>query len=93
MDSNLPFISVIVPALNEEQNIRECLVSLLEADYPPERREILVVDNGSTDRTAEIVKSFPVRYLREERRGVPRQVRWSRRDLDGRIWARVWWPV
>jgi len=45
------------------------MVSLLGMDYPPERREILVVDNGSVDRTAEIVKSFPVRYLREERRG------------------------
>jgi len=37
MDSNLPFTSVIVPALNEEQTIRECLVSLLKVDYPPER--------------------------------------------------------
>ena len=70
MDSNLPFISVIVPALNEEQNIRECLVSLLKVDHPQERREVLVVDNGSTDRTAEIVKNFPVRYVQEERRGV-----------------------
>ena len=69
MASRLPFISVIVPALNEERTIRECLASLLRMDYPQERREILVVDNGSTDRTAEIVKSFPVRYLREERRG------------------------
>ena len=71
MDSNLPFTSLIVPALNEEQNIRKCLVSLLNLDYPPERLEILVVDNGSTDRTAEIVKSFPVQYIREERRGSP----------------------
>ncbi|MDA2931700.1 glycosyltransferase [Nitrospinae bacterium AH-259-F20] len=62
-------MSVIIPALNEEKTIRECLSSLLKMDYPPERREILVVDNGSTDRTAEIVKSFPVRYIREERRG------------------------
>lgn len=39
-------------------------------DYPPENREIVVVDNGSTDRTAEIVKQFPVRYVWEEKRGV-----------------------
>ncbi|MCB7130407.1 MAG: glycosyltransferase, partial [Candidatus Brocadiales bacterium] len=85
MDSNLPFISVIVPALNEEQNIRECLVSLLKMDYPPERLEVLVVDNGSTDRTAEIVKSFPVCYLHEEKRGCPTArnaaIRASRGDI------------
>ncbi len=55
MASRLPFVSVIVPALNEERTIRECLVSLLGMDYPPERREISVVDNGSTDRTADFV--------------------------------------
>ena len=64
-----PFVSVIIPVLNEERVIRECLTSLVELDYPPERWEILLVDNGSTDRTAEIINSFPVRYLREERRG------------------------
>jgi GT2 family glycosyltransferase len=64
-----PFVSVVIPVLNGERTIKECLISLLKADYPSERREILVVDNGSTDRTAEIVKNFPVRYLREERRG------------------------
>ena len=65
----MSFVSVIVPVLNGERTIRECIVSLLGMDYPPERREILVVDNVSVDRTAEIVKSFPVRYFREERRG------------------------
>jgi glycosyltransferase involved in cell wall biosynthesis len=64
-----PFVSVIIPVLNGERTIRECLVSLLRMEYPPERREILVVDNGSTDRTAEIVRSLPVRCLREKRRG------------------------
>jgi glycosyltransferase involved in cell wall biosynthesis len=64
-----PSVSVVVPVLNGEETIKDCLVSLLRTDYPEERREILVVDNGSTDRTAEIVKSLPVRYLREERRG------------------------
>ncbi|MDA2931703.1 glycosyltransferase [Nitrospinae bacterium AH-259-F20] len=69
MGHTTPFVSVIVPVLNGERTIRDCLVSLLRMDYPPELREILVVDNGSTDGTAEIVKSFPVRYLQEERRG------------------------
>ena len=69
MGSNLPFTSVIIPVLNGERTIRECLVSLLKMDYPVERLEILVVDNGSTDRTAEIINSFRVRYHREERRG------------------------
>jgi glycosyltransferase involved in cell wall biosynthesis len=64
-----PLVSVIVPVLNGEETIRDCLVSVLETDYPPERREILVVDNGSTDRTPEIIKVLPVSYLREERRG------------------------
>ncbi len=66
----LPFVSVVIPALNEERTIRECLASVVELDYPPERREILVVDNGSTDRTAEIINSFTVRYLQENQRGV-----------------------
>jgi len=67
-----PFVSVIVPVLNGERTIKECIASLLGTDYPAELREILVVDNGSTDRTAEIVTSYPVRYLREERRGAAR---------------------
>ena len=65
-----PFVSEIVTAWNEEQAIKDCLASLMRMDYPPERREILVVDNGSTDRTAKIVKRYPVRYLYEQRRGV-----------------------
>ena len=71
MDSAMPFVSVIVPVLNGERTLQDCLVSLLKMDYPAEWREILVVDNGSTDRTADIINSFPVRYVREERRGLP----------------------
>jgi GT2 family glycosyltransferase len=71
MSHMLPFVSVIIPVLNGEKTIGDCMASLLRTDYPPERHEILVVDNGSTDRTAEIVKNLPVQYLREERRGAP----------------------
>jgi GT2 family glycosyltransferase len=66
----LPFVSVIVTALNNEELMKNCHVSLLQTVYPPERREFIIVDNGSTDRTAEIIKSFPVQYLYERRRGV-----------------------
>ena len=67
-----PFVSVVIPVLNGERTLGDCLVSVLRNDYPADRREILVVDNGSTDRTAEIVSNFPVRYLQDPRRGAAR---------------------
>jgi glycosyltransferase involved in cell wall biosynthesis len=70
--NQLPRVSVIVPVLNGERTLRACLVSLLATDYPSDRREIIVVDNGSTDRTAEIIRSVPVRYVHEARRGPSR---------------------
>lgn len=71
MNDTTPFVSVIVPVLNGERTIRDCLVSLRRMDYPSEGRELLVVDNGSTDRTADIIRAFPVRYVWEGRRGIP----------------------
>jgi cellulose synthase/poly-beta-1,6-N-acetylglucosamine synthase-like glycosyltransferase len=53
-----PFISVTVPAFNEEATIGGKITRLLELDYPPERRQIVVVSDASTDRTDEIVRSF-----------------------------------
>ncbi len=51
-------ISVIIPALNEEHEIAQCLKSLTQLDCPPKSFEVIVVDNGSKDRTLEIVRSF-----------------------------------
>lgn len=68
-ESHLPFVSVVVPVRNGEDHIGDCLASLSGVDYPPERREILVVDNASGDRTPDIVARFPVRHLREGRVG------------------------
>jgi O-antigen biosynthesis protein len=65
----LPFFSVIVPVLDGELHVADCVASLLRLDYPADRHEILVVDNGSGDRTAEIVRRFPVKLLAESRRG------------------------
>jgi chlorobactene glucosyltransferase len=49
----LPFVSIIVAARNEEDNLRRCITSLLEQDYP--YYDILVVDDDSTDGTARIL--------------------------------------
>ena len=52
-----PLISVIVPARNEERNIGKCVAGLLDQTYP--HYEVIVVDDRSTDGTAEILRRFP----------------------------------
>ena len=60
-DAKLPFISVLVPARNEELNIHNILTSLLIQDYP--EFEVIVLNDNSGDRTGEIIdeiqKQFP----------------------------------
>ena len=51
-------ISVIIPARNEEKNIRACLDSIISQQYPSHLLEIIVVDDAGTDSTADIVSSF-----------------------------------
>ena len=51
-------VSIVVPARNEEENIGRCLDGLLAQDYPAALMEIIVVDDQSDDRTADIVKSY-----------------------------------
>ncbi len=60
-----PLVSVVVPVRNGADCIGDCVASVLAARYPPHRREVLVVDNGSADGTADIVKGQPVTYLFE----------------------------
>lgn len=66
-EDNLPFVSVIVPVYNGEKTIEECITSLLNQKYPKDRYEIIIVDNNSTDNTAQIIQRYPVRYLKEEK--------------------------
>jgi chlorobactene glucosyltransferase len=53
-----PFVTIIVPARDEEANIGPCLRSLLAQDYPQNRLGILVVDDHSTDATPTIVREL-----------------------------------
>jgi glycosyltransferase involved in cell wall biosynthesis len=67
-----PALTAIVTTFNEEVNVRECLESLSFAD------EVLVVDSYSTDRTAEIARSFPkVKFLQREYFGSAAQKNWA----------------
>jgi cellulose synthase/poly-beta-1,6-N-acetylglucosamine synthase-like glycosyltransferase len=55
-NGHLPFVSVIVPARDEEAFIERCLRSILACDYPEDLCEIIVVDDLSRDATAAVVK-------------------------------------
>ncbi|MBL8848406.1 MAG: glycosyltransferase family 2 protein [Planctomycetaceae bacterium] len=61
--SDSPFVTVVIPALNEEQVIADCLRALQGQTWPRDRYEVIVVDNGSADRTADIARSLGARVL------------------------------
>ena len=57
-----PFISFIIPSMNEKKYIRKCIESVLMNNYPQNKIEILVSDGFSKDGTREIVKEFSKKY-------------------------------
>jgi peptidoglycan-N-acetylglucosamine deacetylase len=77
-------VSVIVPAFNEEALIRQCLTALRNQDYQGDI-EILVVDNNSTDRTAEIARSLGARVVREDKQGVVFALKRGTEETSGDI--------
>jgi len=64
-----PFISVVVPAYNEENWIGKCLLALSAQNIPQREYEIIVVDNNSTDKTGYIAKKHHTRVVKENRKG------------------------
>jgi cellulose synthase/poly-beta-1,6-N-acetylglucosamine synthase-like glycosyltransferase len=58
------FISIIIPARNEAENIKACLNSILSGSYPKDKYEIIVIDDHSTDDTASIVQEVGVQLLK-----------------------------
>lgn len=61
-------ITIVVPAFNEEAHVADCIASLDRQTYPRDLYDIIVVDNGSSDRTCEIVEGSPAKLLHESRR-------------------------
>ena len=54
----LPVVSFVIAAYNAEDNINRCLASIAKQTYPRNKIDILVIDGGSSDGTAEIAKSY-----------------------------------
>jgi glycosyltransferase involved in cell wall biosynthesis len=65
----LPKVSIIIPVYNGERYIRGCLEHLLAQRYPPEKLEILSVDNNSTDRTIPMIESLGLQWITAVRQG------------------------
>jgi len=70
--THTPSISVIIPTHNYGAFIGDAIESILVQDYPQENIEIIVVDDGSTDNTPEVVRKYASRvtYLYNEHKGV-----------------------
>jgi cellulose synthase/poly-beta-1,6-N-acetylglucosamine synthase-like glycosyltransferase len=79
-----PKISVIIPAHNEEENIGMVLDSLLKVNYPRNKLEIIVVDDGSMDNTYKVAKSFDrVKVFKKERGGKSKAVNFGVKKASG----------
>ncbi len=62
-----PLVSVILPVHNGARYVAEAIQSVLDQEYQP--LECIVVDDGSTDASADIVARYPVQYIRQVQRG------------------------
>ncbi len=94
MDDDWPFVSVIMPVLNEADFIERSIYAVLEQDYPPDRFEVLVVDGGSDDGTRELVERIAasdprVQLLDNPKRIVPVAMNIGIRRARGEIIVRV----
>lgn len=64
--SDLPFVSVVIPVWADQERLESCLEALKGQDYPAERMEVIVVDNGSGDEPARLGARFPqIRFVEE----------------------------
>lgn len=60
--SELPFVSIVIPMLNEEKFIARCLDSIIANDYSHDRFEVIIADGKSTDSSRNIVKEYRKKF-------------------------------
>lgn len=94
VQADTPFVSIIIPMLDEEKHIVQCLETLLQQDYPRGRYEILVIDGCSVDASSALVSQaanlFPqIRMLRNPGRIAAKALNIGLREARGDIVARM----
>ena len=57
-----PTVSFVIPCMNEEKAIRKTVTKCFEADYPMDKLEVIVINDGSTDRTGDILRELEIEY-------------------------------
>src|SRR5271169_5687767 len=94
-----PFVTALIDTYNHEAMIGEAIASVLSQDFPASEMEVLVVDDGSTDRTPEIVRQFQprVRLIRKANGGQASAFNAGIAEAQGEIVAFLdgddWWAA
>ncbi len=91
IEKNFSSITVIIPAHNEERYIDDCIKSVLDADFNGEK-EIIVIDDGSSDKTADIVSNYEKKgiiFLRSKHEGKSASINKALKKAKGELIAIV----
>ncbi len=91
--AELPLVSVLTPVYNYGRYLARTLDSALAQDYPPERMELVIVDDGSTDETPDVIAEYVakqpdrIRAFRQENQGFIAATNATFREARGELWA------
>ena len=92
-DSDLPLVSALTPVYNYGRYLPRTLDSALEQDYPANRLEIVIVDDGSTDETPDVIAEYQakhpgrIRAFHQENQGFIAATNATFREARGELWA------
>jgi cellulose synthase/poly-beta-1,6-N-acetylglucosamine synthase-like glycosyltransferase len=92
LEDNLKTVSILIPVYNEEKLLATVISSLLNLDYPKEKYEIIIVDDGSQDNSCEVVYQFlekeravKIKFLRQENQGKAKALNRAFAESQGEI--------
>jgi glycosyltransferase involved in cell wall biosynthesis len=83
--SDVPLVSTIIPVYNGANYVSAAIESALDQTYP--NIEVIVVDDGSTDNTSDIVAQFPVKYIKKQNGGVASALNTGAREMKGQFFC------